>query len=198
MKKKITFKEIIKTFIFVLPYILVEFTNTLLVTIDKSISNSIGKTAIIVFSSFFTLNWAINTIQACVSSAHTICLARDKQNAKQINNSAMFIEILSSVIISIILFTFSKQITYVYNLENNAREILSIILKLKAIQLPIHSIGYVPKNILKIDTKTNKIWIATVISSLVNIFGDFLSVKLGYNEIGIYIATIISSLINLD
>ena len=85
----------------------------------------------------------------------------------------MFIEILSSVIISIILFTFSKQITYVYNLENNAREILSIILKLKAIQLPIHSIGYVPKNILKIDTKTNKIWIATVISSLVNIFGDF-------------------------
>lgn len=196
MKKKITFKEIIKTFIFVLPYIFVEFTNTLLVTIDKSISNSIGKTAIIVFSSFFTLNWAINTIQACVSSAHTICLARDKQNAKQINNSAMFIEILSSVIISIILFTFSKQITYVYNLENNAREILSIILKLKAIQLPIHSIGYVPKNILKIDTKTNKIWIATVISSLVNIFGDFLSVKLGYNEIGIYIATIISSLIN--
>ena len=113
MKKKITFKEIIKTFIFVLPYILVEFTNTLLVTIDKSISNSIGKTAIIVFSSFFTLNWAINTIQACVSNAHTICLARDKQNAKQINNSAMFIEILSSVIISIILFTFSKQITYV-------------------------------------------------------------------------------------
>ena len=49
---------------------------------------------------------------------------------------------------------------------------------------------------LKIDTKTNKIWIATVISSLVNILGDFLSVKLGYNEIGIYIATIISSLIN--
>ena len=28
MKKKITFKEIIKTFIFVLPYIFVEFTNT--------------------------------------------------------------------------------------------------------------------------------------------------------------------------
>jgi len=79
----------------------------------------------------------------------------------------MFIEIVSSVIISIILFTFSKQITYVYNLEDNAREILSIILKLKAVQLPIHSIGYVPKNILKIDTKTNKIWITTVISSYI-------------------------------
>lgn len=196
MNKKITFKEIMKTFIFVLPYIFVEFTNTLLVTIDKSISNSIGKTAIIVFSSFVTLNWAINTIQSCVGNAHTIVLARDKENSNQINNSAMFIEIVSSVIISIILFTFSKQITYVYNLEENAREILSIILKLKAIQLPIHSIGYVPKNILKINTRTNNIWIATVISSIINILGDLLSVKFGYNEIGIYVATIVSSLVN--
>ena len=65
MNTKIPFKQILKTFIFVLPYIFVEFTNTLLVTIDKSISNSIGKTAIIVFSSFITLNWAINTIQTC-------------------------------------------------------------------------------------------------------------------------------------
>lgn len=79
MNKKIIFKEVLRTFIFVLPYIFVEFTNTLLVTIDKSISNSIGKTAIIVFSSFFTLNWAINTIQSCVSNAHTIVLARDKK-----------------------------------------------------------------------------------------------------------------------
>jgi len=108
----------------------------------------------------------------------------------------MFIEIVSSVIISIILFTFSEQITYVYELEDNAREILSIILKLKAIQLPINSIGYIPKNILKIETKTNKIWIATVISSVINILGDILSVKFGYNEVGIYVATIISSLIN--
>lgn len=196
MNKKITFKEIMKTFIFVLPYIFIEFTNTLLVTIDRSISNSIGKTAVIVFSSFMTLNWAINTIQGCVGNSHTIILARDKENSKKINNSAMFIEIVSSVIISIVLFTFSRQITYIYDLEENAREILSILLKLKAIQLPIHSIGYIPKNILKIDTKTNKIWIATVISSIINILGDFLSVQLGYNEIGIYVATIVSSLIN--
>ena len=127
MNTKIPFKEILKTFIFVLPYIFVEFTNTLLVTIDKSISNSIGKTAIIVFSSFITLNWAINTIQTCIGNAHTIVLARDKENSKQINNSAMFLEIVSSVTISIILFSFSRQITYVYNLENNTREILSII-----------------------------------------------------------------------
>ena len=49
--KKIFDKKLLKTFLFVLPYILVEFTNTLLVTIDKSMSNS------------------INTIQTCVSSA---------------------------------------------------------------------------------------------------------------------------------
>ena len=148
------------------------------------------------FHLFFTLNWAINTIQSCVSNAHTIVLARDKKNSELINNATMFIEIVSSVIISIILFTFSEQITYVYELEDNAREILSIILKLKAIQLPINSIGYIPKNILKIETKTNKIWIATVISSVINILGDILSVKFGYNEVGIYVATIISSLIN--
>ena len=81
MKQKFN-KNIFKTFLFVLPYILVEFTNTLLVTIDKSMSNSIGKTAIIVFSSFVTLNWAINTIQACISNAHAIVLARDKKNFK--------------------------------------------------------------------------------------------------------------------
>ncbi len=196
MNKKLPLKEILKTFIFVLPYILVEFTNTLLVTIDKSISNSIGKTAIIVFSSFITLNWAINTIQLYIGNAHTIVLSRDKKNSKQINNSAMFIEIVSSIIISIILFTFSKQITYIYNLESTAREILSIILKLKAIQLPIYSIGLIPKNILKVDAKTNKVWIATVTSSIINILGDLLSVKFGYNEIGIYLSTIVSSLVD--
>jgi len=112
MKQKFN-KNIFKTFLFVLPYILVEFTNTLLVTIDKSMSNSIGKTAIIVFSSFITLNWAINTIQACISNAHAIVLARDKENSKRINSSAMLIELISSFVIAILIFTFSRQITYV-------------------------------------------------------------------------------------
>ena len=195
MKQKFN-KNIFKTFLFVLPFILVEFTNTLLVTIDKSMSNSIGKTAIIVFSSFITLNWAINTIQACISNAHAIVLARDKENSKRINSSAMLIELISSFIISVLIFTFSRQITYVYNLENDAREILTIILKLKAIQLPLLAINYVPKNILKINNKTNKIWISIVTSSLINIAGDYISIKLGYNEIGIYVATIISQFIN--
>jgi len=195
MKQKFN-KNIFNTFLFVLPYILVEFTNTLLVTIDKSMSNSIGKTAIIVFSSFITLNWAINTIQACISNAHAIVLARDKENSKRINSSAMLIELISSFIISVLIFTFSRQITYVYNLENDAREILTIILKLKAIQLPLLAISYVPKNILKINNKTNKIWISIVVSSLINITGDYISIKLGYNEIGIYVATIISQFIN--
>ncbi len=123
MKQRIN-KNILNTFLFVLPYILVEFTNTLLVIIDKSMSNSIGKTAIIVFSSFVTLNWAINTIQACISNAHTIVLARDKENSKKINSSAMLIELISSVVIAILIFIFSSKITYVYNLENEARQIL--------------------------------------------------------------------------
>lgn len=195
MKQRIN-KNIFKTFLFVLPYILVEFTNTLLVIIDKSMSNSIGKTAIIVFSSFVTLNWAINTIQACIGNAHAIVLSRDKDNSKKVNSSAMLIELISSVVIAILIFIFSNQITYVYNLESDARRILTIILKLKAIQLPLLAIGYVPKNILKIDNKTNKIWIAIVISSLINITGDYISIKLGYNEIGIYVATIISQLVN--
>lgn len=118
--KKIFDKKLLKTFLFVLPYILVEFTNTLLVTIDKSMSNSIGTTAIIVFSSFITLNWAINTIQTCVSSAHMIVLARANKDSKEINTSAMLIELVSAIIISILIFTFSNQITYVYHLENNA------------------------------------------------------------------------------
>ena len=195
MKQRIN-KNIFKTFLFVLPYILVEFTNTLLVIIDKSMSNSIGKTAIIVFSSFVTLNWAINTIQACIGNAHAIVLSRDKDNSKKVNSSAMLIELISSLVIAILIFNFSNQITYVYNLESDARKILTIILKLKAIQLPLLAIGYVPKNILKIDNKTNKIWIAIVISSLINITGDYISIKLGYNEIGIYVATIISQLVN--
>lgn len=195
MKQRIN-KNIFKTFLFVLPYILVEFTNTLLVIIDKSMSNSIGKTAIIVFSSFVTLNWAINTIQACIGNAHAIVLSRDKDNSKKVNSSAMLIELISSLIIAILIFNFSNQITYVYNLESDARKILTIILKLKAIQLPLLAIGYIPKNILKIDNKTNKIWIAIVISSLINITGDYISIKLGYNEIGIYVATIISQLVN--
>lgn len=108
------------------------------------------------FSSFATLNWAINTIQACLSNAHTIVLVRDRKNSIFINNSAMFLEIISAVLIAIFLFLFSNQITYVYNLENDARNILSIILKLKAIQLPILAMSYVPKNILKVNEKTSE------------------------------------------
>lgn len=50
-----------KSLLFVLPYIIVEFTNVFLILVDKSILNSTGKTALVVFSSFITLNWAINT-----------------------------------------------------------------------------------------------------------------------------------------
>lgn len=189
-------KEILKTLAFILPYIIVEFTNTILVIIDKSISNSIGKTAIIVFSSFITLNWAINTIQTCLSQSHNIVLVRDKQNMKNINTTGLFIEFFSSIIVSIILFACAEKITYVYQLENDARNILTILLKLKAIQLPLVSVGYIAKNDLKVKEKTKQIFIIMLISSIINIGGDIISVKFRYNEIGIYIATIISTIVN--
>lgn len=119
--------EILNTYIFTLPYILVEFTNVFLVLIDKSLSNSLGTTAIIVFSSFVTLNWAINTIQGCLGSAHSIVLVRDKKNGKDINITAMSMELISSVIIAIFLFIFARQITYIYTLEDTARDVLTII-----------------------------------------------------------------------
>ena len=196
MKNKIQHKEILKTLVFVLPYIVVEFTNTILVIIDKSLSNSVGKTAIIVFSSFITLNWAINTVQGCISQAHSIVLVRDKKNYKNINTTGVALELLCSSITSIILFIFAKNITYIYTLEDNTREILTIILKLKAIQLPFVSIGYIARNDLKINNKTREIFIIMVIASIINILGDIISIKYGYNEIGIYIATIVSTIIN--
>ena len=128
-------KEIFKALLFVLPYIIVEFTNTILVVIDKSLSNSIGKTAVIVFSSFMTLNWAINTIQACLGKAHGIVLVRNKKDDKTINTTAVVLELISSLVVGMILFIFAKRITYVYQLENDARDILTIILKLKALLL---------------------------------------------------------------
>lgn len=189
-------KEILKTLVFVLPYIIVEFTNTILVIIDKSISNSIGKTAIIVFSSFVTLNWAINTIQGCLSQAHSIVLVRDKKNSKNINTTGVFLQLCSSMIIGIFLFIFAQKVTYVYQLEDDARNILTIILKLKAIQLPIVSIGYIAKNDLKIKNMTKHIFVIMIIASVVNIVGDLLSIKMGYNEVGIYVSTIISTIID--
>lgn len=193
---KLKNKEILKTLVFVLPYIFVEFTNIVLITIDRSISNSLGKTAIMVFASLISLDAAINTIQECISQSHSIVLARDKANNKSINTTAIFLQIISSAFISFLLFIFANKITYIYTLENNVRDILTILLKLKAIQLPILAISYVPKNDLKIKGKTNLILIATVISSCVNILGDIISIKLGYNEVGIYLATIISTIIN--
>lgn len=89
-EQKIPLNVILKTFLFILPYIIVEFTNTILLIIDKSMTNSIGKTAVIIFSSFMTLNWAINTIQVCLGNSHSIVLVRDKKNANTINSSAMF------------------------------------------------------------------------------------------------------------
>lgn len=192
---KIKNKEILSTLIFVIPYIIVEFTNTILVIIDKSISNSIGKTAIIVFSSFVTLNWAINTIQGCIKQAHNIVLARDKDNGKNINTTAIVMELISGILLGFIIFIFANKITYVYQLENNARDILTIILKLKAIQLPIVAIGYIPTNDLKVKNKTKEIFIIMVFSSLINIIGDLISVHMGYNEIGIYVATLVSTIV---
>lgn len=189
-------KEVLKTLLFVLPYIFVEFTNIILITIDRSLSNSLGKIAIMVFASLISLDSAINTIQECISQSHSIVLARDKNNNKSINTTAIFLQLISSAFISLLLFIFANKVTYIYTLENNVRDILTILLKLKAIQLPILAISYVPKNDLKIKGKTNLILIATVISSCINILGDIISIKLGYNEVGIYVATIISTFIN--
>lgn len=196
MLSKIKNKQIISVLLFVLPYILVEFTNIILVIIDRSLSNSIGKIAIIVFASLISLESAINTIQECISQSHSIVLARDKKNSNSINSAAILLQLISSIFISSLIFLFANKITYIYTLEDNARDILTILLKLKAIQLPILAISYVPKNDLKIKGKTHLIFIATAISSLFNILGDIISIKLGFNEIGIYISTILSTVIN--
>lgn len=196
MKQKISNKSVMSVLLFVFPYIIVEFTNIILITIDRSLSNSIGTTAIIVFASLISLDSAINTIQECISQSHSIVLSRDRKNNNSINTVAIFLQIFSSIIISLIIFIFANKLTYIYTLENDARNILTFLLKLKAIQLPIFAISYIPKNDLKIKGKINLVLIATVISSLFNILGDIISIKLGFNEVGIYIATIISTLIN--
>lgn len=196
MYSKIKNKEILKVLLFILPYIVVEFTNIILITIDKSLSNSIGPTAIIVFGAFISLDSAINVIQECISQSHNIVLARDTKNNKDINTTAIFLQIISSVFIALLLFTFANKITYIYTLENDARTILTILLKLKAIQLPIFAVSYIPKNDLKVKNKTNLILIASIISSFVNIIGDIVSIKFQFNEIGIYLATILASILN--
>ena len=195
MKSKLN-KKAISVLWFVLPYIFVEFTNIILSVTDKSISNSIGATAIIVFSSLISLESAINIIQECISQSHSIVLARSNKDSYSINDTAIVLQLITSIFISIILFIFANKITYIYTLESDARNILTTLLKLKAIQLPILAVSYVPKNDLKIKNKTNLILIATIISSLFNIVGDIISVKLGFNETGIYIATIIATFIN--
>ena len=196
MKEKINSKEIIKVLLFVLPYIVVEFTNIILITIDKSLANAIGPIAIIVFGAFVSLDSAINVIQECISQSHNIVLARDKNNSKDINTTGIFLQIISSIIFSILLFIFSNKITYIYTLQKDARNILTVLLKLKAIQLPIFAVSYVLKNDLKIKNKTNLILISTIISSLVNILGDIISIKLGFSEIGVYVATILATIVN--
>ena len=135
-------------------------------------------------------------IQECISQSHSIVLSRDRKNNNSINTVAIFLQIFSSVIISLIIFIFANKLTYIYTLENDARNILTGLIKLKAIQLPILAISYIPKNDLKVKGKTNLVLIATVVSSLFNIFGDIMSIKLGFNEVGIYVATIIATLIN--
>ena len=95
-----------------------------------------------------------------------------------------------------LLFLFAENVTYVYQIDDDARSILTIILRLKAIELPFFAIGYIAKNDLKIKGKTKSIFIIVVISSIINILGDLISVKMGYNEIGIYVATIISTIVN--
>ena len=189
-------KCVMKSLLFVLPYIIVEFTNVFLILVDKSISNSIGKTALVVFSSFITLNWAINTLQACMASSHNIVLVRNKLDSKDINTSGLFLELMFSLFTGILIFCFAHNITYIYKLDNDVRNILTTILRLKAIELPLVAVGYIAKNDLKAKGKTKMIFIIIVISSVINIIGDIVSVKMGYNEIGIYLATIISTLIN--
>lgn len=196
MKEKINSKEILKVLLFVLPYIVVEFTNIILITIDKSLSNSIGPIAIIVFGAFVSLDSAINVFQECISQSHSIVLARDRNNSKDINTTGLFLQIISSVLISSLIFVFANKITYIYTLETDARNILTVLLKLKALQLPILSVSYISKNDLKIKNKTNLILIATSISSLFNIIGDLVSIKLGFGEVGIYFATIFATILN--
>lgn len=196
MKQKVKNKQVFSVLLFVLPYILVEFTNIILVTIDRSLSNSIGKIAIIVFASFLSLDSSINIIQGCISQSHNIVLARDRKNNNSINTTSIFLQLISSIFISFFIFIFANKITYIFTLENSAREILTILLKLKAFQLPILAIGYIPQNDLKIKNKTHLIFIATLVSSIFNILGDIISIKYSFNEFGIYVATILSTIIN--
>lgn len=190
-------KAAFSALLFALPYIAIEFINTIFIIIDQSISNSIGETALIVFSSFITLNWAINTIMWAISSAFSMVFARDKKNRRDISTTGAGLELMFNLTISALLLVFAEQITYVYQLDDAARNILTIILRLKAIQLPLNSIGIIAENDLKIRGRVKAAFIIMAVASGINILGDLISVWSGFNEVGIYVSTIISSFISM-
>lgn len=182
-----------KTLIFALPYTLTALANIFFITIDQSISNSIGATALIVFSSFTTFNWGADTFGYGIANAHNIMLARNKKDRRDINATGIILQLFINLMIALLLLVFAEQITYVYTLSDEARAILTTILRMKAIQLPILSIGTIAENDLNVRKKVKSVFIIMVVSAIINILGDLVSVWTGTNEVGIYIATIIST-----
>lgn len=121
----------------------------------------------------------------------------NKEYVKFLNLTSIVIYLIGSIILSIGLIIFADKIISIFVLEQETHNMAVQLTGLLGILLPIKYMKDMLTIYLAINRKQKLISISMAISAILNIGGDVISLKFGYGIIGIYIATILSNLLNV-
>ena len=183
-----------------IPFLLTNLLNNSFLVIDTAMTNTLGNEAISALSTVTILYWACLIPRDTIINPYQILLALHKDNKEKVNvlnKTSVVLLLASSLILSIGLILFAESIVDIFTLELDVRDNVITLIRLLSLMVPVQYLNQLLKSYLIINRKQKLISIVMIVSAVVNIGGDYISLILGFGIVGIYISTILSNLISV-
>lgn len=152
--------------------------------IDIAFGNNISIDAICVLSAYTVITWITYCTYQMGGYAYRIMLSKEK--------NCLAITLIISILLGIIIFTFSNKIPHLYKLTNNQYEVFTKCLKVHAISIPVLAIGEFLGNYIVLKCMNKLMWISNIVLYAIMILLDLAVFINGYGLEYLILTTFIS------
>lgn len=152
--------------------------------VDTAFGNNISIDAVCVLSAYTIITWVTYCIYQMGSYSYRIMLSKEKNN--------LLIQVVVSVLLSILVFSLSDYIPYIYSLTDSQNELFSRCLKMHALCIPLFSIGEFIYKYMLIKCMNKLMFVTNVIFYAMMISLDALVYFKGYDLDALIFSTFIS------
>lgn len=200
-KKSINVKSfLLYTIPFIIEYAFLQSTDF----VDTTLSAYVNESTIVSVSTMVLIIAVIRIFSKVMATTNEIIISRmygknnqdDKVNV--ISYNAFVICSIINIAICFLVYIFSKQIIYFMGFKDEQTFIIAnSYLSIRLIGCLLAPAQQIIQSRLKVINKSKQVMIAKVTYTILNIFGDTISVVFGYGAIGIAVSTVICELIEV-